>query len=46
LTIEEKLPYAAREKIEKLDKSGNWFKIKLGSGDTGWVFKDLVKEAE
>lgn len=34
------------EKAEKLDKSGNWLKIKLTSGDTGWVFKDLVKEAE
>jgi curli biogenesis system outer membrane secretion channel CsgG/uncharacterized protein YgiM (DUF1202 family) len=34
------------EKVEKLDKTGNWFKIKLGSGDTGWVFKDLVKESE
>jgi hypothetical protein len=34
------------DKVEKLDKSGNWFKIKLASGDTGWVFKDLVKEAE
>jgi len=32
------------EKVEKLDKSGNWFKIKLTSGETGWVFKDLVKE--
>jgi uncharacterized protein YgiM (DUF1202 family)/curli biogenesis system outer membrane secretion channel CsgG len=34
------------EKVEKLGKSGNWFKIKLTSGETGWVFKDLVKEAE
>ncbi len=34
------------ERVEKLDKSGNWFKVKLLSGETGWVFKDLVKEAE
>jgi len=32
------------EKVEKLDKSGNWFKIKLDSGINGWIFKDLVKE--
>jgi len=34
------------EKVEKLDKSGNWSNVKLPSGETGWVFKDLVKEAE
>jgi hypothetical protein len=33
-------------KVEKLDKSGSWFKIKLPSGITGWVFQDLVKEAQ
>jgi len=34
------------EKVEKRGKSGNWFNIKLSSGETGWIFKDLVKEAE
>lgn len=34
------------EKVEKLDESGNWFKVKLSSGKTGWVSKRLVKEVE
>jgi len=31
------------EKVEKLDESGNWFKVKLSSGKTGWVSKSLLK---
>ncbi|MBM4305149.1 MAG: tetratricopeptide repeat protein [Deltaproteobacteria bacterium] len=36
------------DKIQKLDidKSGDWFNVKLTSGKTGWVFKKLVKEVE
>jgi len=34
------------EKVEKLGKSGNWFNVKLPTKETGWVFKELVKEAE
>ena len=33
-------------KVENLGNSGNWFKVKLSSGLTGWVFKDLVKKAK
>jgi len=29
--------------FEKIGESGNWFHVKLASGGTGWVFKDLVK---
>ena len=32
------------EKGEKLGTSGEWFNIKLPSGKSGWVFKDLVGE--
>lgn len=32
------------EKIEKLMESGNWIKVKLLSGETGWVHKSMVKE--
>jgi hypothetical protein len=31
-------------KIEALDKSGKWFKIKLPTGATGWVAGSLVTE--
>lgn len=34
------------QRLEKIGESGNWFNIKLASGETGWVFKDLVKEVE
>ncbi len=34
------------EKGEKLGSSGDWFNIKLPSGKSGWVFKDLVGEAK
>ena len=34
------------EKVEKLDESGNWFKVKVSSGTTGWVSKSLVKETD
>ena len=33
-------------KVENLGNSGNWFNVKLSSGLTGWVFKDLVKKAK
>jgi uncharacterized protein YgiM (DUF1202 family) len=32
--------------FEKIGQSGSWFHVKLASGDTGWVFKDLVKEVK
>ena len=32
--------------FEKIGQSGNWFHVKLASGDTGWVFKDVVKEVK
>ncbi|MBC8462163.1 MAG: SH3 domain-containing protein [Deltaproteobacteria bacterium] len=28
--------------IEKLEKSGNWIKIKLANGTIGWIYKTLV----
>jgi hypothetical protein len=34
------------EKVEKLDESGNWFNVKLSSGEKGWVSKGLVKEVD
>lgn len=34
------------ERFEKIGQSGNWFNVKLASGKSGWVFKDLVKEVE
>jgi len=32
--------------FKKIGESGKWIHVKMGSGDTGWVFKDLVKEAK
>ena len=32
--------------FEKIGQSGNWVHVKLASGDTGWVFKDVVKEVK
>jgi N-acetylmuramoyl-L-alanine amidase len=32
--------------FEKIGQSGNWFQVKMASGHTGWVFKDLVKEVK
>ena len=29
--------------FEKIGQSGNWVHVKLASGGTGWVLKDLVK---
>lgn len=34
------------ERFEKIGQSGNWFNIKLASGKSGWVFKDLVREVK
>jgi hypothetical protein len=34
------------EKVVKIDESGDWFSVRLSSGETGWVSKRLVKEAE
>lgn len=34
------------QQIEKIGESGSWYNVKLASGDTGWVSKDLVKEVE
>jgi hypothetical protein len=34
------------EKVVKIDESGDWFNVRVPSGETGWIFKRLVKEAE
>jgi len=34
------------EKLKKIGISGNWFNIKMASGEVGWVFRDLVKEVQ
>jgi len=34
------------EKVQKLGKLNNWFNVKLPTGQTGWIFKDLVEEVE
>jgi len=34
------------EKVENLGKSGNWYNVKLSSGLTGFVSKDLVNEIQ
>jgi len=31
-------------KVQKLGQSGDWVKVKLASGEIGWVYKNLVKE--
>jgi hypothetical protein len=31
-------------KVQKLGQSGDWVKVKLPSGEVGWVFKNLIKE--
>ena len=31
-------------KVESLGRSGSWFKIRLSTGATGWVFNSLVTE--
>jgi hypothetical protein len=32
------------EEVIKIDESDGWFNVRLPSGETGWVFKRLVKE--
>jgi hypothetical protein len=34
------------EKAIKLGSSGKWVNVELSSGETGWIFKDLVKDAK
>ncbi len=34
------------ERVVKIEESGNWVNVRLPSGETGWVFKPLVKEAD
>lgn len=34
------------EKVVKIDESGKWFNVRLPTGETGWVLKTLVKEAD
>lgn len=31
------------EKLEFLDRSGNWFRVKSASGMTGWIYNTLVR---
>lgn len=31
-------------KVQKLGQSGDWVKVKLASGEIGWVYKNLVRE--
>ncbi|MDH4265552.1 MAG: SH3 domain-containing protein [Deltaproteobacteria bacterium] len=33
-------------KVEKIGQSGNWANVKLPSGETGYIFHELVKELE
>jgi hypothetical protein len=33
------------DQLEKIRESGNWYNVKLPSGQKGWVYKSLVKEA-
>jgi len=32
--------------VVKIDESGDWYNVRLPSGETGWIFKRLVKEVE
>jgi hypothetical protein len=34
------------EKLELLDRSGDWFRVKSASGLTGWIFKHLIRTAD
>jgi len=34
------------DKVVKIDESGKWFNVRLPTGETGWVLKSLVKEAD
>jgi cell wall-associated NlpC family hydrolase len=31
------------EKVNVLDRTGNWFKVKTLNGETGWVYSDFLK---
>jgi len=33
-------------KIEKMGQTGNWVNVKLPSGEMGWIFHELVKDAD
>ncbi len=33
-------------KIEKMGQTGNWVNVKLPSGEMGWIFHDLLKDAD
>ena len=33
-------------KVEKIGQTGNWVNVKLSSGETGYIFHELVKELE
>ena len=33
-------------KVIKIDETADWFNVRLPSGETGWIFKRLVKEVE
>jgi SH3-like domain-containing protein len=32
--------------VVKVDESGDWFNVRLPSRETGWIFRQLVKEVE
>jgi hypothetical protein len=34
------------EKLEILDRSGDWYRVKSASGLTGWIFKTLVRAGD
>ncbi len=36
---------SAGRKLEKIGQEGEWFKVKLSSGENGWIYKGVVKEA-
>ena len=33
-------------KLQVVGKHGNWLKLKLRNGDTGWIYHTLVREAD
>lgn len=34
------------DKVEKIDASDNWFKVRTAKGKSGWIIKSAVKQSE
>ena len=32
-------------KVEKIEESGNWVRVRIWETTTGWILKDLLQEA-